>query len=522
MSLGNESEPTQPPAATPPTSPPTQPPYATQPNQVPQWGATPRHEYPSAPPIAPQQGAGGYWSPPPSGPRPPVPPMPPSGGYPFGYGPTPAPVPSQPAPHGSRRTFGRAAVATLVVLTAIVAILGGMVIGSGLSGTLSPSSSQAGNSNNLPTAPANPSSGSSNSTFGNGGSSNTPFFGNGGSSNSGSADQGTQNNGSSASLSTAAARVQPGVVNIVTQLGYQQAMAAGTGMVISSSGEVLTNNHVVKGATSISATVVGTGRTYTAKVIGTAPSEDVAVIQLEGASGLKTVDFGDSTKVKVGDPVVAMGNAGGKGGNPSVVQGSVVALDQSITAGDESGGDSEELKNLIQVNAPIVSGDSGGPLANAAGEVIGMDTAASSGNGFQQGESQGFAIPISKAQAVAKDIIAGKASDVIHIGPPGILGVEVTGAGANTDPFGAGQSDNGSTSGGALVAGVSQGSPAADAGLSEGDTITSLDGTAVSSPDSLTTMMSGHKPGEKVTITWTDQSGQNHKATITLTAGPAD
>jgi S1-C subfamily serine protease len=436
----------------------------------------------------------------------------------------PSPVPHQPAPHSSRRTFGRAAVATLVVLTAIVAILGGMVIGSGLSGSLSPTSSQAGNSTagngngNVPTVPSNP-GGSSNSNpfFGNGGSS-----GNGGTSSSGSADQGTQNNGSSSSLSTAAARVQPGVVNIVTQLGYEQAMAAGTGMVISSSGQVLTNNHVVKGATSISATVVGTGKTYTAKVIGTAPTQDVAVIQLQGASGLKTVDFGDSSKVKVGDPIVAMGNAGGKGGTPSVVQGSVVATGQSITAGDEAGGQTEELHNLIEVNAAIVSGDSGGPLANTAGQVIGMNTAASVGGNFQQGQNQGFAIPIATAQSLAQQIIAGKASDVVHIGPPGILGVSVLDAGANsnTDPFGSGQGGN--NSGGALVQGASQNSPAANAGISQGDTITSLNGSAVSSASDLTSMMSGRKPGQKVTVTWTDQSGQSHKATITLVVGPAD
>jgi S1-C subfamily serine protease len=432
----------------------------------------------------------------------------------------PSPVPPQPPAHNSRRTFGRAAVATLVVLTAIVAILGGMVIGSGLSGNLSPTSSQAGsNTGGNTTAPTVPSNG--------GGSSNTPFFGNGGgfdnggSSSSGSGNEGTQNNGSSASLSTAAARVQPGVVDIVTQLGYEQAMAAGTGMVINSSGQVLTNNHVVQGATSISATVVGTGRTYTAKVIGTAPSQDVAVIQLEGASGLKTVDIGDSSKVKVGDPIVAMGNAGGKGGAPSVVQGSVVALNQSITAGDESGGHSEELHNLIQVNAAIVSGDSGGPLANTAGQVIGMNTAASVGNGFQQSESQGFAIPIATAQSLAQQIIAGKASDVVHIGPPGILGVQVSDAGSSsTDPFGGSQGTTGT--GGALVEGVTQDSPAANAGLTQGDTITALNGTSVSSADSLTSMMSGRKPGQKVTLTWVDQSGQSHKATLTLIPGPTD
>jgi S1-C subfamily serine protease len=410
--------------------------------------------------------------------------------------------------------MGRAAVAALMVLTAIVAILGGMVIGSGLSnGVQSPTSNRADGNAGGVTIPTLPDNG------GTGGAPTTDPFGGNGSSASGNANQGNQNNGISSSLSTAAARVLPGTVNITTRLGYEQAVAAGTGMVISSTGQVLTNNHVIDGATSIQAMVVGTGKTYTAKVIGTAPSEDVAVIQLEGASGLKTVPIGDSSAVKVGDPIVAMGNAGGKGGTPTQASGNVVALHQQITAGDESGSKSEQLEDLIQVDAAIQPGDSGGPLINVAGQVIGMNTAASVSR-WTGSSPQGFAIPITAAGDLAKQIIAGKASDVVHIGLPGILGVEVSNGGQSSDPFGIGGGS--SSSSGATVAGVASGSPAEKAGIAVGDTITAVDGTSVSSADDLTKFMSGKKPGTKVTVTWVDATGTMHKAAVALTEGPAD
>jgi S1-C subfamily serine protease len=182
-------------------------------------------------------------------------------------------------------------------------------------------------------------------------------------------------------------KVDPGLVDIVSTLGDQNAEAAGTGMVVTSSGEVLTNNHVIDGATSIKATDIGNGRTYTAKVVGYDKSDDVAVIQLQGASGLTTVSFGDSSQVAVGQSVVALGNAGGKGGTPSVATGTVTALNQSITASDEGSGSSENLTGMIESNANIQPGDSGGSLVNSAGQVIAIDTAASGGSGSSSGGS---------------------------------------------------------------------------------------------------------------------------------------
>ena len=150
---------------------------------------------------------------------------------------------------------------------------------------------------------------------------------------------------------------------------------------LTSTGEILTNNHVIDGATSISVTDVGNGKTYKATVVGYDKSHDIAVLQLQGASGLKTAKIGDSSKATVGESVVAIGNAGGTGGTPSAAGGSIVALNQQITASDELGGASEQLTGLIEVNADVQPGDSGGSLVDSAGQVIGIDTAASGANG---------------------------------------------------------------------------------------------------------------------------------------------
>src|SRR5215831_8797511 len=357
-----------------------------------------------------------------------------------------------------------------------------------------------------------------------------------------------------------ATKVDPGLVDIVSTLGDQGAQAAGTGMVVTSSGEVLTNNHVIDGATSIKATDVGNGRTYTAKVVGYDKSRDVAVIQLQGASGLATVSFGDSSQVKVGQNVVALGNAGGKGGTPSVAPGTITGLHQSITAGDEGGGSSENLTDMIETNANIQPGDSGGPLVNHAGQVIGIDTAASSGSGAPSGgsgqdpfggsdqdpfggsggssgqspsgqspsgqspstgssQTQGFAIPINRALAIADQIEAGNASGTVHIGATGFLGVELGSPNSSAGGAFSGGSQSGS---GLAVQGTLPGSPAAQAGLSAGDTIVSVNGQAVSSQSDLQSAIGQHHPGDQVTIGWTDQSGQTHTSTVTLADGPAD
>jgi S1-C subfamily serine protease len=330
--------------------------------------------------------------------------------------------------------------------------------------------------------------------------------------------------GSSSAGSGIAAGVDPGLVDINVVLSYEGESAAGTGQVLTSSGEVLTNNHVIDGATSISATDIGNGRTYTASVVGYDRTGDLAVIQLHGASGLSTVSIGDSSKVKVGDPVVAIGNAGGQGGTPSAASGSVTTLDQAITASDDGGGNAEQLTGLIEVNANVQPGDSGGPLVNSAGDVIGIDTAASA-TSFSSAGGDGYAIPINEAISIAKQIEAGKSSSTVHVGPTAFLGVLVTGGNSGNGLGGLGGlgGQGGTSSSGATIAqdGVAPGSPAESAGLVPGDVITGLGGKTVTSPQDLSTAIAGHVPGDSVQLQWQDATGQQHSATVKLASGPA-
>ena len=338
----------------------------------------------------------------------------------------------------------------------------------------------------------------------------------------GSSPAGTATATSKSMLTTGeiASRVDPGLVDVVSIDGLAQQESAGTGIVLTSNGEILTNNHVISGATSIKVTDIGNGKTYTAKVVGYDQSHDVAVIQAEGASGLTRASFGASSSVKVGDRVVALGNAQGKGGTPSVAEGNVTALNQSITASDEASGDSEQLTGLIETDAPIQPGDSGGSLVNAYGQVIGVDTAASSTYQFQgQGNSgtTAYAIPISTALSIANQIEAGHGSSTVHIGATAYLGVGVSPQGASNG-FGVPGS---STSSGAYLAEVAQNSPAANAGLVQGDTLTTIGGTSVSSFEEIQHALVKYHPGDSVSISWTDATGQSHSANVTLATGPA-
>jgi S1-C subfamily serine protease len=331
-----------------------------------------------------------------------------------------------------------------------------------------------------------------------------PFGGNGGS-NSGSGSSGSSG---PSNVSSIAAKASPALVDIDTALSYQGGQAAGTGIVLTSNGVVLTNNHVIAGATRVTATDVGNGRTYTATVAGYDRSHDIAVLELQGAHNLTTATLGNSSSVSVGDEVVGLGNAGGLGGAPSSAGGTVTALSQSITATDESDGTSEQLSGLIQVDAEIQPGDSGGALVDTQGRVIGVDTAASAGFSFQTSGGQGFAIPINQATGIANQIQSGQATDTVHIGPTAFLGVLI-------DP---GNNNNGT---GASLARAVAGGPAAQAGLTAGDTITSVAGQTVDSPSTLTRLISKYHPGDKVQVGWTDGSGQSHQATVTLATGPA-
>jgi S1-C subfamily serine protease len=308
-----------------------------------------------------------------------------------------------------------------------------------------------------------------------------------------------------ASTISAASRVDTGVVDVGTTLSYEQETAAGTGIVLSRSGEVLTNNHVIRGATAIRVTDVVTGRSHTATVLGYDVAADVALIKLQGASGLKTASVGSSASLKVAQPVTAVGNAGGVGGRPSVTRGRVTALDQSITVGNGPAG-AQRLTGLIKSSAPVQPGDSGGPLLDAGGRVIGVVTAASSGFQFQGGGGTGYAIPIDRAIAIVRQIEAGRSSADVHVGPTAFLGVL-------TRP------DQGGSAG-AVIEAVIPGSAAARAGLVPGDVITSFDGRAVSSPLALTKLVWRVPPGRKTQLVWLDQAGNRHSAAVRPAAGP--
>ena len=360
------------------------------------------------------------------------------------------------------------------------------------------------------------------------------------------------------SASQIASKVDPGLVDVTSTLGYQEATAKGTGIVLTANGEILTNNHVINGATSVSVTDIGNGKTYKASVVGYDESKDIAVLQLSGASGLTVATTGDSSSVGVGDGVVGLGNAGGAGGTPSVASGTVTALNQSITASDEGSGTSEQLTGLIETNADIQAGDSGGPLVNAHGQIVGIDTAASSsyqfggsggssGGGYSGGgyggfggsgssgsgssgssgasgssstgsTTQGFAIPINTALSIAKEIEGSQASSTVHIGATAFLGVEIA---SSSGASGSGGFGGQQATSGVEVAGTQSGTPAAQAGLAEGDVITALDGKTVTSGTDITDILTGHHPGDKVSLSWTDTSGQSHSTTITLGNGPA-
>jgi S1-C subfamily serine protease len=293
------------------------------------------------------------------------------------------------------------------------------------------------------------------------------------------------------------ARPNVGIVDIYTTLGYEHGLAAGTGMILTRSGEVLTNNHVISGATKFKVVDVTTHHKYSATVVGYSVSRDIAVLQLAHASGLRTVKRGGAIPLRVGMRVVARGNAQGRGGPPKTARGQIIALHQQIVAKDETG-DSETLNNVIATNAPVVPGYSGGPLENSQNRVLGIVTA-----GSTSGVHRGFAIPLKQALQIARRIESGKSSAIVHVGPTAFLGVVLQ-----------------DVSGGAKISSVLAGKPADAAGLVKGDVITSLNGTSISSTADVRQIVLSLVPGKAVPIGWTDTNGVAQTGTITPISGP--
>lgn len=447
------------------------------------------------------RGAGGSWggtNPPPGPPGGSYP----GGGYPGGWGSGPWDYSRFPQRPPSRRG---ARILTALLAAALIAA----VVGAGLSHAswqaappralrpqISGGSGEPGSSGAQPSSP--------------GLSTPAPSTG-GGSSGAAGGSAGTGVKATPAETEAVGKRVAPALVDINTTLSYTQEEAAGTGIVLTPSGEILTNNHVISGETSIRVTDVGNGKTYGAKVLGYDHAQDVAVLQLIGASGLATATLGDSSKVVTGQSVVAIGNAGGQGGEPSITGGSVTSLDQSITASDEGDGASEQLNDLIQSNAPIEPGDSGGSLVDLSGQVIGVDTAASDGFSFETGarSPEGFSIPINRAMTIARAIVAGRGSDSIHVGATAFLGVRLSSAGGTP-----------SSGSGATISEVIAHGAAANAGLAAGDTITAIGGRTVSSSADLTDIIDSYHPGQTASVAYVDSGGETHTVEVTLASGP--
>lgn len=303
-------------------------------------------------------------------------------------------------------------------------------------------------------------------------------------------------------VSAIVAEVTPDLVNINTTLAYETARGAGTGMVVTSSGRIITNNHVIDGATTITATDLGNGKTYDASVVGYDAAHDVAVLQLNGATGLSTATLAGSS-ARLGDTVVAIGNAGGRG-TPTAAAGVITGLNQTITAQSELSGTSEHLSGLIETNAAIEAGQSGGPLVNANARVVGMVTAGSSNFTFSQSANQGYAVPATTFLPVVTDIVNGNESTNVHIGPTAFLGVRTTSV---QEP-------------GALVVQVVGTSPAALAGVLPGDLIVGLGGQTVSSPETVASVLATYRPGAQIRVNLVDQAGAQRTVTVTLANGP--
>lgn len=312
-----------------------------------------------------------------------------------------------------------------------------------------------------------------------------------------------------------AGRVVPTIVTLTARSGL--GTTAGTGIVLGARGPdrsstlVLTNHHVIDGGTDIAATSMRDGSAYAVDVVGYDSSRDLAVLRLPGAATLPAAVLADAGTVRIGDPVTAIGNADG-GGVPVSAPGAVTRLGVTVMTRSTTDGSRNELSNLVEVDADVRPGDSGGPLVNAFGEVVGVNSA---GNAVDAGAESppaptSYAIPIHAAVEFVEQVLAGRSSDTVHIGPTPLLGLAVRDL----------RDEQTARPVGAQVTLVSLRSPAEGAGLARGDVITEFDGSPVRSAADLETRMIALHPGDRVTLRWTDAAGLPRTGSVVLQAGP--
>jgi S1-C subfamily serine protease len=340
-------------------------------------------------------------------------------------------------------------------------------------------------------------------------------------------------------------KLEPTVVDVTSALHYNAETAEGTGFVINAAdGLILTNNHVIRGATTVTVSLTSSGRQFPARIVGEDVTADVALLQIQDPAGLVTAAIGNSSTLPPGSPVLAIGNQAGVGGAPTVAPGVITGKGQTIQANDASSSFTETLHDMLVTNAHVAPGDSGGPLADAQGQVIGMITAAGTSP-----PNAGYAIPINYALAAARLIAVGRSAPGVIIGPQAFLGIVTAGAagggpqrhaGGVSSPQGAPSPAPGAPAAclqtstaatlpgrtapvrsGALVYGVLCGTGAEAAGLAAGDVITSANGQPVTSPGGLTAIVNGCRVGALVPVTWVSTAGKRQIRLVRLDLAPA-
>ncbi|MGW4371164.1 S1C family serine protease [Nocardia takedensis] len=301
-----------------------------------------------------------------------------------------------------------------------------------------------------------------------------------------------------------AALVQPALVNISTSSRPLGSGSAGTGIVLSADGQVLTSHHVVKGADTVTVTDVGNGVVYRASVLGYDSTADIALIALAGAQGLAVARMGSSAAVRIRDEVLAIGNAGGTGGPPTAIGGTITDVDSTIVALNAADLTRKALTNMLEVAAPVSSGQSGGALADRWGAVVGVVTAASGEPQRAAGEEpNGYAVPIDTAMRVVEQIRSGLPTDTVHIGPTATLGVLISDAVPT----------------GARVDVSLRGSPAYAAGLGDGEVIVGIDEEAITSARALRVAINLRRPDQVVRLTVLGTDGVRRDVDVTLGLG---
>lgn len=320
-----------------------------------------------------------------------------------------------------------------------------------------------------------------------------------------SADPSVDSKPADGTVAGAAAKATPSTVDI--QVRTAQGTAEGSGVILTADGDVLTNNHVVSGAQGgqISVTMAD-GSSHPASVVGTSPSYDLAVIKLQGVSGLTAATLGQSSDVRVGEQVVAIGSPQGLSG--TVTAGIVSAQNRTVTAGGGEQGEQPVVYNGLQTDAPINQGNSGGPLVNLAGQVVGINSAIATSGQNSGSIGLGFAIPVDTARRVAQELMNGGTATKPQLGVQGQVSASASGSsGGATDE------------GGARIAGVQAGSAAANAGLKAGDVVTKVGDTPVTSFTDLVARVGNYAPGQTIPLTVTS-GGQSRTVQVTLGSVP--